>query len=78
MLHPDAKVMKCLGHEGRAHNHQLKSFATKKQVTSGFVNRHNGTHPDIATVKCSCEGRNHKKGCGCMSDDFVHQARINH
>ena len=62
-LHPDAKVMKCLGHVGRAHNNQLKLFQSKKQVTSGFINRHKGKYPDIATLKCCCQGKNHKKGC---------------
>ena len=26
---------------------------------------------------CCCKSGNHKKGCGCMSDGFLRQARIN-
>ena len=32
----------------------------------------------IDTVSCKCANKRHSKGCGCLSDAFLTQARVNH
>ena len=80
-LHPDAKVMNEMPGscwQGPQQPAQVISIEEVGDQWVGFINRHKGKYPDIAILKCCCQGKNHKKGCGCMSDDFVQQARINH
>ena len=49
----------------------------KKGFTKRYINKHKESFPEVETVKCCCEGGNHSQGCGCMSDGFLRQARIN-
>ena len=75
---PETKIMKCLGHVGRAHNNQLETMTKKKTFTTAFINQHKARFPSVGTVKCVCENKNHnfiarpnKPACGCMSDAIV-------
>ena len=55
----------------RRHSQNYHSF------TKRYINKHRESFPEVETVKCCCEGGNHSQGCGCMSDGFLRQARIN-
>ena len=75
VYYPDetkTRVMLCGGHVARAHVHKLKKMAGIKI----FKNKHRVKFPNVDTVECCCAGGKHKK-CGCLSDKFVGQARIN-
>lgn len=74
--HPDSKIYKCGGHVGRAHANNLKEAAKKKEFTAEVKNKFKNKYPEIETLKCKCE--RHKYGCGCLSDNFIKGARINH
>lgn len=49
----------------------------KKSFTETFIALHID-HPEVATVKCCCAGRKHSVGCGCITEGFIRNARINH
>ena len=69
---PNAKVMICVGHAGRAHLKQLQALAKKKTFTEKFRNKYREQFPQVDTVRCEC-----KAGCGCLSDTFCQRARNN-
>ena len=69
--------MLCSGHVVRAHVNKLKKMAGIKTFTKRYKNKHKETFPDVETVECCCAGGKHKKRCGCLSDKFIRQARIN-
>ncbi|CAH1274779.1 Hypp9323 [Branchiostoma lanceolatum] len=71
------KVMLCSGHVARAHQKVLSDIKVKKSVTKAYQTKHQDTFPAVKTAKCVCAGKNHGKGCGCISDAFIRQARIN-
>ena len=56
---PETRIMKCLGHVGRAHNNQLEAIQKKKSFMSAFINKHKKDFPEVQKVKCECEGKNH-------------------
>ena len=72
---PNAKVMICGGHAGRAHLKQLQALAKKKTFTEKFRNKYREQFPQVDTVRCEC--KRHKAGCGCLSDTFCQRARNN-
>ena len=69
--------MLCASHGGRCHTKALAKLSKMKSFTKRYINKHKESFPDVETVKCCCEGGNHSQGCGCMSDGFLRQARIN-
>ncbi|XP_078659362.1 uncharacterized protein LOC144910220 [Branchiostoma floridae x Branchiostoma belcheri] len=71
------RVMLCSGHVARAHQNALSDLKGKKSTTKMYRSKHQGKFPQVCSVKCCCEGKQHKKGCGCISDAFIRQARIN-
>lgn len=74
-IFPDAKVMICGGHAGRAHLKQLQALAKKKTFTEKFKDKYRTRFPQVDTTKCKC--KRHKAGCGCLSDTFCQRARNN-
>ncbi len=74
---PKSKLMKCGGHVNRAHTNTLKEYSRIKKPSEQFISLHSKTHPEISSVQCVCDGKRHKKGCGCLSKDFITQARVN-
>lgn len=72
-----SKVMLCGGHVNRAHTKRLQELAKQKAFTAAFKNRHRESYPEVDTVACTCAGKNHKKGCGCLNEQFIRQARRN-
>ncbi|XP_028513659.1 uncharacterized protein LOC110234965 isoform X2 [Exaiptasia diaphana] len=73
--HPNAKVFKCGGHVGRAHANNLKDMAKKKEFNIDYQKKYKDKFPLVST-RCHC--KRHKKKCGCFSEDFIRNARINH
>ena len=69
--------MLCGGHIARAHINKLKKMAAIKTFTKRYQKKHKVKFPDVETVECCCAGGKHKKRCGCLSDKFIKQARIN-
>ena len=74
----DAKIMHCAGHVGRAHGNRLTDLKSLKTFSAAYIKKHCHTHPNVATVKCVCQGKNHHQGCGCITEGFIRAARINH
>ena len=70
------KIMLCGGHVARCHVKKLKKLASQKTFTKRFRTKHREKCPAVDTVVCCCASGKHKK-CGCMSEGFVRQARIN-
>ena len=72
------KVLLCGGHVARAFEKNLKEYKTKKKFTDQFVKLHKGEFPTVSQVECHCKLRHsYSKGCGCLSDSFIKQARLN-
>lgn len=72
-----SRVMKCGGHIGRAHGNALKEMKTKKSLTVGYKRKHVSNFPQVEHVSCSCSGKKHKVGCGCITDSFIQGAKRN-
>ena len=75
-LFPDAEIMICGGHAGRAHKKQLDAMYKQKTFSDAFKNRHKDRFPQVLDVKCKCTKR-HSQGCGCLSLAFNEKARNN-
>ena len=74
-LFPNAKVMICGGHAGRAHKKQLEKLQKMKKFTVDLITKYNKKFPSVDDVVCHCS--RHKPGCGCLSDKFIERARNN-
>ena len=70
---PDAKIMICGGHAGRAHKKQLEKLQKIKSFTVGLISKYEKTFPSVGDVVCHCS--RHKQGCGCFSKAFIEKAR---
>ena len=73
---PDAEIMICGGPAGKAHKKQLEKLAKMKSFTDKFKKKHHERFPQVDSVVCRCE-KQHKPGCGCLSDAFIEKARNN-
>lgn len=74
--HPAGKVYKCGGHVGRAHSNNLKEVAKKKEFSEHMKSKYKAKCPEIETAKRKC--KQHRAGCGCISDSFIKRTHINH
>ena len=72
-----SRVMKCGGHIGRAHGNALKEMKSKKSLTVAYKRKHVNDFPEVEYVSCSCSGKKHKVGCGCITDSFIQGAKRN-
>jgi len=70
------RVFKCGGHVGRAHANNLKELAKQKVFSAAQIARLKDKFPEAESAKCEC--KRHSKSCGCLSDTFIQNARINH
>lgn len=77
-VYPNAQIMHCAGHVGRAHGNRLAELKTSKTFSAAYIRKNVEYHPEVSTVKCVCAGRNHHQGCGCLTEAFIRSARINH
>ena len=56
----------------------LKEYKTKKKFSDGFVKLHERDFPTVSQVEYHCKLRHsYNRGCGCLSDSFIKQARLN-
>lgn len=54
----------------------MKEAAKLKKFPAGQVSRWKSKFPEMEHVVCSC--KRHSKGCGCLSEQFILNERINH
>ena len=77
-VYPLVSIMYCSGHVGRAHAHQLVNLKAKKAFTKTYKDNHRAKHPSVDSVTCCCANSKHRAGCGCITEDFIRSARVNH
>ena len=77
-VYPLVSIMYCSGHVGRAHAHQLVDLKAKKAFTKTYKDNHRAKHPSVDSVTCCCANSKHRAGCGCITEDFIRSARVNH
>lgn len=70
------RVFRCGGHVGRVHANNLKDLAKIKVFSATQISRLKNKFPEAESAKCHCA--RHSKSCGCLSDTFILNARINH
>ena len=51
---PDAKVMICDGHAGRAHKKQLEKLQKMKSFTANLIKKYEDKFPSVGDVVCHC------------------------
>ena len=80
-FYPDeiaSKVFLCGGHVARAFEKNLKELKGKKKFSESYIRLYKTDFPEVEKVECHCKNRHsYKAGCGCLSDSFIKQARIN-
>ena len=65
----------CGGHYTCAHYNQLEKIKGQKSFSIGEQELYRKHFPEVSKVKCKCQGKPHRKGCGCITDAFVDGAR---
>ena len=70
------KVFKCGGHVGGAHGNNLKDLAKLKEFPTKMQQDHKQKFPEMQSAKCTY--KRHSQKCGCISEQFIQTARINH
>ena len=71
-VYPNAQIMLCGGHAGRAHNFFLEKRQKDKAFTQTQIEKHKDAFPNVCKEeyqKCNCT--RHSSGCGCLSDTFI-------
>ena len=71
---PDAEIMICGGHDGRAHK---KIRHKMKKVSKTMIQKYKDTFPALGKLHCKCEGGNHSPTCGCLNPPFISKAHTN-
>ena len=51
---PNAEIMICGGHAGRAHKKQLKKLQKIKSSTVDLIRKYKDTFPSVGNVVCHC------------------------
>ena len=74
---PDAEIMICGGHAGRAHKKILELCHIMKKAPKKMLEKYKDTFPDISTLHCKCERGNHSTTCGCLNPPFISKAYTN-
>jgi len=62
---------------GRPHAKALKDWKRKKDLDSGYIDKHKSDFPGVSTVVYICKGKRHSVKCYCLSDGFIEAARRN-
>ena len=89
---PDAEIMICAGHSGRAHRKVLENRQKFKQFPKRFIEKHKEKFPAIVKCSSECKGEshsdtcarfchckvNHRVGCGCLTAEFIAKAHANY
>lgn len=74
---PDAEIMICGGHAGRAHRKILELRHKMKKVPKKMLEKYKDSYPALGEVHCTCEGGNHSSTCGCLNQPFIAKAHTN-
>ena len=74
---PDAEIMICGGHAGRAHRKILELCHKIKKVPKKMLQKYRDTFPALGKLRCKCEGGNHSPTCGCLNPSFISKAHTN-
>lgn len=69
------REFKCGGHVGRAYTNKLKDLAKQKVFSPRKVDKWKGKFLEVESAKCHCKRQS--KSCGCLTDAFIQNARIN-
>ena len=70
---PNAEIMICGGHAGRAHKKQLEKLQKIKSFSADLVRKYKDDFSSVGDVVCHCS--RHKQGCGCLSKASIEKAR---
>ena len=71
---PDAEIMICGGHAGRAHWEILELCHKIKKVSKTMVDKYKDGFPALGELRCKCDGGNHSATCGCLNAPFISKA----
>ena len=77
-VYPNADIMICSGHVGRAHRKILEKRLKDKVLTQPQIEKYKDAFPEVSEKdyqKCKCE--RHSSGCGCLTDAFISHAHKN-
>ena len=77
---PNAKVMICGGHAGRAHRKILELRQKIKKDPQQMLGRYKSSYPQLGKLTCKCMhvGKgNHSASCGCLTVSFISRAHTN-
>ena len=74
---PDAEVMICGGHAGRAHKKILELRQKCKKASKPLLDRYGQTYPALGELTCKCSNGNHSDTCGCLTAAFISKAHTN-
>ena len=69
-------MYKCGEQVGRAHYNKLKEVSKKNVFSADIKRKYKEKFPQVESVVCKCE--KHKAGCGCLRDNILTNAHINH
>jgi hypothetical protein len=73
---PDAEIMICGGHAGRAHKKILEVRQKIKKCSKQMLAKYGANYPALCQLSCKCKG-NHSTTCGCLSAAFISKAHTN-
>ena len=77
---PNAKVMICGSHAGRAHRKILELRQKIKKAPQQMLDRYKSSYPQLGKLTCKCMrvGKgNHSASCGCLTVSFISRAHTN-
>ena len=73
---PDAEIMVCGGHAGRAHKKILELRQKMKEFPQQMIAKYAEDFPAVHKLVCKCKG-NHRANCGCLTKSFIAKAHTN-
>ena len=79
-VYPEAQIMMCGGHSGRAHRKMLEKHQKDKVLSQTQIEKYRDTFPNVYNQeyqKCKCRNHACRSGCGCLTDAFIAKAHTN-
>ena len=77
---PDAEIMICGGHAGRAHRKILELHQKIKKASQHMMHRYKDYYPELDNLTCKCMSKgkgNHSPTCGSLTASFISKAHTN-
>ena len=74
---PDAEIMICGGHAGRANRRSLELRQKIKKVPKKMLQKYRDTFPAMGKLRCKCDGGNHSPTCECLNPSFISKVHTN-